>query len=145
MARQRMRKRPMSQINVVPFIDVMLVMLVVFMITAPLLNQGVEVNLPQATSEPLPNEDDTPVIVSVDAAGDYFLNIGEQPEHSVDAQTLVTRIAAVLRIKPNRQILVRGDEQVGYGRVVRLMALLQGAGAPTIGLMTEQPDQTSGR
>jgi len=80
MARQRNSKKPMAQINVVPFIDVMLVILVVFMITAPLLNQGVEVALPQASAEPITSEDQEPLVVSVDAAGSYFINIGENPE-----------------------------------------------------------------
>ncbi|MHB8746750.1 MAG: protein TolR [Gammaproteobacteria bacterium] len=139
MARQRLRKKPMAQINVVPFIDVMLVMLVVFMITAPLLNQGVEVNLPQASAEPIESEDQEPLIVSVDATGNYFINIGEKPESPVDEETLMTRVAAVLKYAPKKPVMVRGDEAVDYGKVVKAMTLLQAAGAPSVGLMTESP------
>jgi len=139
MARQRNRKKPMAQINVVPFIDVMLVILVVFMITAPLLNQGVEVALPQASAEPIDSEDQEPLVVSVDAAGSYFINIGENPENPVDDDTLMTRVAAVLKYSPKKPVMVRGDQAVDYGKVVRAMTLLQAAGAPSVGLMTESP------
>lgn len=144
MARQRIRKRPMSEINVVPYIDVMLVMLVIFMITAPLLNQGVEVDLPQAAAEPLDAEkNQDPLELSVDADGNYYLNIGEDSAQPLDAETLVVRAAAVIRQRPGVAVLVRGDEHVGYGKVVAAMALLQQAGAPSIGLITE-PVQDGG-
>lgn len=129
----------MAQINVVPFIDVMLVILVVFMITAPLLNQGVEVALPQASAEPIDSEDQEPLVVSVDAAGSYFINIGEKPENPVDDDTLMARVAAVLKYSPKKPVMVRGDQSVDYGKVVRAMTLLQAAGAPSVGLMTESP------
>ena len=139
MARQRNRNKPLAQINVVPFIDVMLVMLVVFMITAPLLNQGVEVDLPQASAEPISPEDQEPLVVSVDAEGNYFINIGEQPESPVDEEALLTRVAAVLKYSPKKPVLVRGDQAVSYGKVVHAMTLLQAAGAPSVGLMTDPP------
>jgi biopolymer transport protein TolR len=139
MARQRTRNKPLAQINVVPFIDVMLVMLVVFMITAPLLNQGVEVDLPQASSEPIPSEDQEPLVVSVDANGSYFINIGEKPESPVDEDTLLTRVAAVLKYSPKKPVMVRGDQAVNYGKVVHAMTVLQAAGAPSVGLMTQSP------
>ena len=139
MARQRTSKKPMAQINVVPFIDVMLVMLVVFMITAPLLNQGVEVSLPQASAEPLQSEDQEPLVVSVDADGNYFINIGENTDTPIDDEVLITRVAAVLKYSPKKPVLVRGDQAVDYGKVVRAMTLLQAAGAPSVGLMTESP------
>lgn len=139
MARQRTRNKPLAQINVVPFIDVMLVMLVVFMITAPLLNQGVEVDLPQASAEPITSEDQEPLVVSVDASGNYFINIGEKPESPVDEDTLLTRVAAVLKYAPKKPVMVRGDQSVNYGKVVHAMTVLQAAGAPSVGLMTESP------
>ena len=139
MARERHRNKQLAQINVVPFIDVMLVMLVVFMITAPLLNQGVEVDLPQASSEPITSEDQEPLVVSVDASGNYFINIGEKPESPVDEETLLTRVAAVLKYSPKKPVMVRGDQAVNYGKVVHAMTVLQAAGAPSVGLMTESP------
>jgi len=141
MSRHRKNRRPMAEINVVPYIDVMLVLLVIFMITAPLLTQGVKVDLPQADSEPLPQEQDEPVVVSVNRAGELFIDVGEGKEDPVDPQTLATRIAAVLSYKPKTPIMVRGDRNVDYGRVVEAMVLIQGAGAPNVGLITETPER----
>lgn len=141
MAHQHKRRRPMSEINVVPYIDVMLVLLVIFMITAPLLTQGVDVDLPQADAEPLPSEADDPVVVSVNRAGEIFIDIGENKDQPVDSETLVTRIQAVLKYKPKTPILVRGDAGVAYGRVVEAMVLVQAGGAPSVGLITEPPEQ----
>jgi biopolymer transport protein TolR len=129
----------MSEINVVPYIDVMLVLLVIFMVTAPLLNQGVEVELPQASAKPLENSQDEPVVVSVDTQGLYYLNIGDDPEKPIEPKVLVARVAAVLRRRPSTPVLVRGDREVDYGQVVLAMTLLQNAGAPSIGLMTDPP------
>ncbi len=131
----------MSEINVVPYIDVMLVLLVIFMITAPLLTQGVNVDLPQADAEPLPTEADDPVVVSVNRAGEIFIDIGEDKDQPVDAETLITRIQAVLKYKPKTPILVRGDTGVEYGRVVEAMVLVQAGGAPSVGLITEPPER----
>jgi biopolymer transport protein TolR len=139
--KQRTRRGPMSEINVVPYIDVMLVLLVIFMITAPLLATGVKVELPQAAAAPIERESKEPLVVSVDAAGNYFLNVGENHEKPVDETTLVQRVAAVLRNQPGTPVLVRGDKNVNYGRVVRAMTLLQSAGAPSVGLITESPVQ----
>ncbi len=141
MSRQRQRRRPMSEINVVPYIDVMLVLLVIFMITAPLLTQGVKVELPQADSEPLPPEADDPVVVSINREGELFIDVGEGKSHPVDEETLMIRVAAVLRYKPKTPILVRGDKDVGYGRVVEAMVMIQAAGAPNVGLITEVPER----
>jgi biopolymer transport protein TolR len=127
----------MGEINVVPYIDVMLVMLVIFMITAPLLNQGVDVDLPQADAEPMDEQQQDPLVLSVDAEGLYYLNVGGDPETPIDAETLVTRVAAVLRQRPKTPVMVRGDTSVDYGRVVAAMALLQQAGAEKVGLVTE--------
>ncbi|BCO31463.1 protein TolR [Thiohalobacter sp. COW1] len=143
MARQRHKKRPMAEINVVPYIDVMLVMLVIFMITAPLLTQGVHVSLPSADAQPLPQDSEEPLQVTVDAGGNFYLNVGDDPDQPIDAETLVQRSAAVLRNKPNTPVLVRGDAGVAYGTVVRAMVLLQQAGAPNVGLVTEPPEAAS--
>ncbi len=142
MARRRNRKRVIADINVVPYIDVMLVMLVIFMITAPLLNQGVDVELPTADAEPLDSDKPDPVILSVDASGRYFLNVGGEPEQPIDAETLVTRVAAVLRNRPAAVVMVRGDARVDYGVVVAAMSLLQQAGAARVGLVTEPPEES---
>ncbi len=139
MARQRIRKKPMAEINVVPYIDVMLVMLVIFMITAPLLTQGVKVDLPEASAETLSPDQQEPLIVSVDAAGNLYLNIGDEPNTPVDDETLVQRVSTVLRRRQDRTVLVRGDRSVDYGSVIAAMVLLQQAGVPHVGLVTELP------
>ena len=141
MSRQKKRRRPMAEINVVPYIDVMLVLLVIFMITAPLLTQGVKVDLPQADSEPLPSEVDDPVVVSVNNQGEMFIDVGEGKDQPVDADTLITRIAAVIAYKPKTPIMVKGDRNVDYGRVVEAMVLIQRAGVPNVGLITETPER----
>ena len=121
----------------VPYIDVMLVMLVIFMITAPLLNQGVDVELPQADAEPMDDTEQNPVVLTVDREGRYFLNVGGDPEQEIDGETLLVRAAAVLRQRPRTAVLVRGDSDVDYGAVVAAMSLLQQAGAEKVGLITE--------
>jgi biopolymer transport protein TolR len=141
MARKRHSRKPMSQINVVPYIDVMLVLLVIFMITAPLLTQGVAVDLPQANAEPMPPDQEDPLIVSVDRQGSFFVNVGEGKEQPVAPEVLQLRVAAVLRNKPKTPVMVRGDKTVDYGSVVRAMVLLQQAGAPNVGLITETPEK----
>ena len=139
--RQRIRKRPMSEINVVPYIDVMLVLLVIFMITAPLLTQGVKVDLPEVPSRPLEQSDKDPVIVNVDASGNFFINYGENQDRPITAADLVNRINALLKYQPGIPVLVGGDQAVPYGRVVELMALLQGAGVSSVGMITESPEK----
>ena len=139
MARQRIRKKPMADINVVPYIDVMLVMLVIFMITAPLLTQGVKVDLPEANAEPLPQDQQEPMIVTVDASGNLYLNIGDAPKTPVDEDALVQKVSAVLRRRQDKSVLVRGDHSVDYGTVIAAMVLLQQAGVPRVGLVTEPP------
>lgn len=140
MAKQK--RRVMAEMNVVPYIDVMLVLLVIFMITAPLLTQGVTVDLPKADAkalDPSESEGQEPLVVSVDAAGQFFLNVGDEPDQPVSPQILMARAAAVLRLKPNTPVMVKGDRGVNYGRVVSAMALLQKAGAPKVGLITDPP------
>jgi len=137
--RRRARFRPMADINVVPYIDVMLVLLVIFMVTAPMLMQGVEVDLPQAKTEPVSNQDAEPVIVSINSQGQLFLNLGEQDDQVLTIATVKQRVGAVIRRSPDKPVLVWGDKAVAYGEVVALMAALQEAGAEGVGLVTEDP------
>ena len=139
--RQRIRKRPMSEINVVPYIDVMLVLLIIFMVTAPLLSQGVKVDLPQAPSAPLAPNEKEPVIVNVDKDGDFFINYGDNQDKPVDPETLVNRVSALLKYQPGIPVLVGGDTNVPYGQIVQVMTLLQQAGAPSVGMITDPPEQ----
>ena len=132
----------MAEMNVVPYIDVMLVLLIIFMITTPLLSQGVKVNLPKAAAKAL-SADNVPIIVSVDAQGRYFLNIDKLPDNPIDTTTLSTEVSQALTNQPDRKIYVRADNAVNYGDVIQAMALLQQAGANTVGLMTESPNKTS--
>jgi biopolymer transport protein TolR len=136
---RRGRKRLMAEMNVVPYIDVTLVLLIIFMITAPLVTQGVKVDLPQAPSEMVDPGDKEPVIVSINAAGELFVDLGDQPEAPIDEETLVNRVAGINKYKPGTQFLVRGDTGVPYGRVVQVMALMQGAGLSSVGLLTVPP------
>ena len=136
------KRRPMADINVVPYIDVMLVLLVIFMITAPLLSQGVKIDLPQAPAEPLEDQTQEPLIVEVDATGRYYLNFGEEQGTSIDSTTLVNRVGALMRHRPDITVLVKGDKNAAYGDVVIAMALLQKAGVSSVGLMTEPPQLT---
>ncbi|HEY4126881.1 MAG TPA: protein TolR [Gammaproteobacteria bacterium] len=134
------KRRMMGEINVVPYIDVMLVLLVIFMITAPLLSEGVKVDLPSANAKPIDlKSDETPVILSINAAGQYFLNIGTPQDQPISAEIVVARIAAVIKLNPNVHVFVRGDRKATYDKVITGIALLQGAGVPSVGLETE-PD-----
>lgn len=141
MERRSSRKRMMAEINVVPYIDVMLVLLVIFMITAPLLNQGVEIDLPKAASEPLPPGDQPPLILSVDRQGAYYLNLAENPRQPLTPDQVATTTQAVLKRNPRLPVLVQADRQVDYGTVVRAMVVLQEAGADRVGLSTQTPEQ----
>jgi len=129
----------MAEINVVPYIDVMLVLLIIFMITAPLIQQGVEIDLPQASANPLPAEQREPLVLTVSKTGDYYLNVGDDIEQSISADVLVNRVAAIIKYRPDTPVLVRGDHSVDYGSVTTAMVLLQSAGVDKVGLMTEQP------
>jgi len=138
---KKVKRKPMAEINVVPYIDVMLVLLVVFMVTAPLLMQGVKVDLPQAPSTPIDNKDDEPLIVSVRPDGTYYLNLGGEQEAARPLEDVTATVAKVLRQKPQTPVLVWGDTKTEYGLVVALMTALQGAGAESVGLVTEPPNQ----
>lgn len=146
--KKRTGRLPISEINVVPYIDVMLVLLVIFMITAPILTQGVTVDLPKAQSETLKSGDREPIIVSVNVNGEYFLNISESPDTPLDPHTLQVKVAAELNLaKENKQqlpVLVKGDMGVSYGKVVVAMSLLKQAGAEKVGLLTDSTEQTAG-
>jgi biopolymer transport protein TolR len=131
------RRKLMSEINVVPYIDVMLVLLIIFMITAPLLTQGVEVELPKTSSEPLPADQKQPIVLTVDAAGNYFLNIGEAPDKVINAATLREVVGKITQSKPDVTVFVRGDERADYGFVVSAMSVLQNAGVNKVSLVTE--------
>ena len=131
------RRKLNAEINVVPYIDVMMVLLVIFMITAPMLTQGVDVELPQVGSEPVDSRDEEPLIATVNAQGEYFLNVGGDGLEAIDLTVLADRVGKILRTNPKKLVLVRGDKAVDYERVVGLMAALQGAGAPSVGLVTE--------
>ena len=136
----RRGKKLVAEINVVPYIDVMLVLLIIFMITAPMLTQGIKVELPKAGAEPLPEEmmrEHQPLILSVDASGRYYLNIGKDEETAIEENAVVERVSTVLRREPQTPVLVKADQSVPYGRVVTGMVLLQEAGAEKVGFITD--------
>lgn len=137
----RKRRRPVSEINVVPYIDVMLVLLIIFMVTAPLVTQGVKVDLPKAEAAALDKDSKPPLIASVDAQGNYFLNIGDSQEESMSAVDLATLVAAHIQLEPQTPVVVKGDGAVPYSEIVQLMVLLQRAGVPSVGLMTAPPEK----
>ncbi|MBT4928639.1 protein TolR [Porticoccaceae bacterium] len=136
MKNKRTKRKLVAEINVVPYIDVMLVLLVVFMITAPLLMQGVKVELPAANSAPLDKQKQDPLIISIKSDGTYWID--ENGTNIANSLSFIKdRVAKVLRQKPNTPVLVWGDTAVDYGSVVDLMSQLQIAGAPSVGLVTE--------
>lgn len=138
-------RRPMSEINVVPFIDVMLVLLVIFMITAPLLTQGVKVELPKTTAKAMPEQQKEPLIVTVDSSGNYYLNLAEKPNQPITARVLSNLVTQQLGNQDDsnkRPVMVRGDKNANYGKVLEAMALLQQAGAKSVGLITEPAPET---
>ena len=132
------RRKPMAQINVVPYIDVMLVLLVIFMVTAPFLQQGVQVNLPKASAQPVsePNEK-SKIVISVDDRGRFFLDSDGYQGLPMSAEAVTNRISEELAEREDKRVYVRGDTTVNYGRVVAAMVALQAAGATSIGLITE--------
>jgi biopolymer transport protein TolR len=134
------KRRMMGEINVVPYIDVMLVLLVIFMITAPMLSQGVKVDLPQADSTPIPQDDREPLVVSVDAAGAYYLSLGGPADRPLAIEGLLEQMQRVLEAQPGLPVYVKGDRNVAYGRVVELLALIRDV-VPSVGLMTETPEE----
>ena len=135
------RRRPMAEINVVPYIDVSLVLLIIFMVTAPMLQTGVDVELPQAEAKTLDPSQDLPIIITVDAEGALFLDAGNQGDVRVEEADLAARVTEALAKKPGLAVLIRGDSKVDYGRVVTLMADLKNAGVPSVGLMTRPAEE----
>jgi len=133
------KRRAVSEINVVPYIDVMLVLLIIFMITAPIVQQGVKIELPKVSANSLPPEQQEPVILTISKTGEYYLNIGDNLKKPVTDEIVMQRIALMLKLKPQTPVLVRGDKDVDYGSVTTAMVLLQSAGVEKVGLMTEQP------
>ncbi len=135
---KKFRNRPLAEINVVPYIDVTLVLLVVFMITAPLLMQGVKVELPEANSAPMETRENEPFIISIKADGTFWID--EKGTNKIETLTTIkSQVSKVLRQSPETPILVWGDGQVAYASVVELMSELQRAGAPSVGLVTQPP------
>jgi len=139
----RTRKRKLkAEINVVPYIDVMLVLLIIFMVTAPLLNLGVDIQLPQSAAKSIQN-DKEPAVVSVDQQGNLYLTIGASQREPIEADALVKKVSAFVRENPQLPVLVAGDERAEYGTIYQAMVLLQSAGVPMVGLMS-QPLQADG-
>ncbi|MGY5453449.1 protein TolR [Agarivorans sp. MS3-6] len=139
---QRPKRRLVAEINVVPYIDVMLVLLIIFMVTAPLITQGVKVDLPQASAEAMPEDSKPPLVATVTESGQYYLDTGESSNsasESLSGDDLQALVIAHLQLDPNLPVVVRGDKNVRYEQIINLMVLLQSAGVPSVGLMT-QPD-----
>lgn len=143
---RRQKRKPVSEMNVVPYIDVMLVLLVIFMVTAPMLNQGVKVDLPQVASEVLPSDSNQQVLtLSVLADGTYYWNLGEtvdtenRTETAISLEEMTEGVAKIMRARPDTLVYIRGDREVNYGVVVAAMAALQQSGVPNVGLITEAP------
>ncbi|HKJ50138.1 MAG TPA: protein TolR [Gammaproteobacteria bacterium] len=135
------KRRAVSEINVVPYIDVMLVLLIIFMVTAPLLQQGVDVDLPTAPANPLDADSPEPIVISVDKKGLMYLNIAIDPDASLAAVTLIKQLKAALAREPKRPVLVRGDANGPYQHVVSTLVLLQQADVESVGLVTD-PEET---
>ncbi len=141
MAANPRRRRLMGEINVVPYIDVMLVLLIIFMVTAPLLNLGVDIELPQSNAKPIEQQKD-PVIVEVTADGRYYLTLEGSKAEEIDEQTLTAKIGAFVRQNPQVPVLIAGDKRVDYGTIYQGMVLLQQAGVAKVGLMSAPSPST---
>ena len=140
----RKKRQPMSEINVVPYIDVMLVLLIVFMVTAPMLNQGIEVDLPQANNEPLNlDENLESLIVSITANGEYFLSIGAigEDRQSLDLDTIALRVGQIVSANPNIQVLIEGDTQADWGVMITLITTLNSAGVTNPNFITQPSNE----
>lgn len=136
----RSKRKPMADINVVPYIDVMLVLLIIFMVTAPMLTQGIKVDLPVLEADPVQADNqDEPIIVSIDLNGAYYLDMSGDAKKPQELDQVIQQVSSILSQKPETSVLVRGDRHVEYGAVVSLMSALQSAGAKGVGLITEDP------
>ncbi len=134
------KRRAVSEINVVPYIDVMLVLLIIFMITAPLLHQGVEIDLPNAPANPLDTDSPDPIVISVNEKGLMFLSTAADPQASIDASSMIDQVRSALNKAPTRPVLVRGDANGRYQNVVSALVLLQQAEVGLVGLVTDPED-----
>ena len=142
MRRKHGRRKPMGEINVVPYIDVTLVLLIIFMITTPMLQTGVEVDLPRAESAMVEQkEGEPPIVISIKEQGEYYINVDGQNDELIEPEVINDRVAVVLSNKPGTQVLISADKGVDYGTVVTVMAALKNAGVPTVGLMTKPEEQ----
>lgn len=142
MSKKRVRRKPMSEINVVPYIDVTLVLLIIFMITTPMLQTGVQVDLPQAESAPVEQKDDNPpIVVSIKTANEFYLKIDNGDDERIQPEEINARVVAVLANKPTTPVLINADNSVAYGSVVTVMAALKNAGVSNVGLMTQSEEQ----
>ena len=144
MSRKHGRRKPMAEINVVPYIDVTLVLLIIFMITTPILQTGVDVDLPQAESKTVEAEgsdDNPPIVISIKEQGLYYIKIGAEDDEPILADAINASVIGVLANKPKTQILINADRNVDYGTVVTIMAELKNAGVPTVGLMTKPKEK----
>lgn len=138
----RVKRKKVAEINVVPYIDVMLVLLIIFMVTAPLVTQGVKVDLPKADAEALDKDSKPPLVASVDSDGNYYLAVGAEKERPLPADELAALVAAHLQLEPETPVVVNADGAVSYDAVIQLMVLLQQkAGVPSVGLMTDTPEK----
>ena len=132
------RRRPMAEINVVPYVDVTLVLLIIFMITTPMLQSGVEVDLPKAQAAMVEQKDDTPpLVISIQQGGNYFINSGDGEDEAISKEAIYPRVEMILKNKPETQVLINADKNVDYGTVVTTMADLKHAGVPSVSLMTK--------
>jgi biopolymer transport protein TolR len=135
------KRKLIGEINVVPYIDVMLVLLVIFMVTAPLLTQGIEVELPKANAEPIESvPDHEPLVLSVDAEGNFYINAGDDEDQPSSGKKISTIVGVILGERPETPVFVKADRAVAYGRVVGAMVVLQQAGASNIGFVTDPLD-----
>ncbi len=135
---KRNKRKPVCEINVVPYIDVMLVLLVIFMITAPLITAGVKVDLPQVNADPISADAEPPLIASIDASGNYYLSVGDTSDQALELHELIELVIAHRQLNPKAEIMINGDRSIAYDKVVQLMNLLQTqAGVESVGLMTE--------
>ena len=139
--RTRKRRQLKAEINVVPYIDVMLVLLIIFMVTAPLLHLGVDIQLPQSTAKAV-QVDKEPILISIDKDGQFYLTLGNAPRENLDAQALVTKVAAFVRQNPQVPVLLGGDSRASYGQVYDILPGLQQAGVTKVGLMSQPVQET---
>ena len=137
----RAPRKLVAEINVVPYIDVMLVLLVVFMITAPMMTQGIKVELPQTDSTPITSDNQEPVVVTIKKDGSYYINVGGDTKQSSSLETVKGHALRIKKHKPDTLFLVEGDAAVDYGKVIALMSALPGAGIEKLGLVTEPPEK----